>query len=187
MVGGFQTKAEFENNVVVALQPWFTGAGGNYSAYSIGTGTTTFTSAGHSIQVDDEMTILSETGTSIEFTFASVTAITTNTFTVDQEAGAPDVSNTGQWFVYDNIVWTDSTPGGGLGSEPFLREIHIQFSTSSSAIIEVTLDGGQNWLPLNNNAGIFGLATFTMFVKFNTELNFRSTSTTTVSITVTGD
>lgn len=185
MVAGFQIKAEFAGSVI-ADEPWFNDLAGSYTGFSAGGGATEFQAPSHNLVIGDLITILSATGTSLDITLAEVTTtLNANTFTI---AGEIAGDGTGNWFRYENVTWTDSTPKGPFsGSEGFLREIHIQFSTSSSVVVEVTLDGGATFLPLNNNAGIFGLATFTMFVKALTELNFRSDSATTVDITITGD
>lgn len=188
MVAGFQIKAQFEG-AVNADEPWFNDLEGSYTNYTDGVTTNTiFNDVAHGLEVGDLISIFSLTGTSISLDQVEVTAKTDDTFTIDELVGAPEAGNTGNWNRYNSITWADSTPAPPFdGSEGFLREIHIQFSTSSSVVVEVTLDNGLNWLPLNNNAGIFGLATFTMFVKFDTLLNYRSSGATTVDIIVTGD
>jgi len=189
MVAGFQIKAQREDVVIDANVPWFTNAGASYTAYTDGITDTTFTSAGHPFIVGDIVSIFSTTGTSINLDFGNVISITTDTFTISQAVGAPDGGgNTGDVFRHASITWDESTPAPPFaGSEGFLREIHIQFSTSASVVVSVTFDDGNTFVPLNNNAGIFGLATFTMFVKSDTKLNFKSSGNVTFSITVTGD
>lgn len=85
------------------------------------------------------------------------------------------------WFT-QSIFWEDTTPPA-----EFLREVHVQFTTSLATPVEVTFDDGSTFVPINNGSSVNGLVAFTMFVKSDTLLNFRSTNAITVDVTVTGD
>jgi hypothetical protein len=62
------------------------------------------------------------------------------------------------------------------------RTIQIQIQTSASAVILMTLDGGNTpFVPINNNNTIFGFATFTILVTKDTELNFEQDSGGTIN------
>lgn len=71
-----------------------------------------------------------------------------------------------KWLTTD-VLFDADTP------EKFLREIHVQFDTIQSVVLEITLDG-TTFMKLNNGNAIIGLATFTFFVIKNSMLNFRT-------------
>lgn len=54
-----------------------------------------------------------------------------------------------------------------------MREIQVQFITDTSGQLTVTYDGGSTFVSVNNIQAIDGIATFTIFVDNETNLNFK--------------
>ncbi len=110
-------------------------------------------------EVGDQITVSGTTVNGIQ-TVTSVTSIdfvTGTTFTADSVGG---------FFIPEDLEFED-TPEG------LLREVHVQFDTTGTAsTVEITFDG-TNFMVINNNQTLIGLATFTFFVVKDTKLNFR--------------
>lgn len=176
-VSGFDIK-KIAAGSAAAHDPWFVGNSGTYASVSDDGGNVQIvTAAPHGLEIGDKIDVV---GTVYNFGGQSVITInSTTTFTVAVPFTATDMGN---WFENDAVTFED-TP------ENFLRELHVQFDTTVSVGIEISLDGGLSYMALNNANELIGLATFTFFVVKGSEVNFRTTSaaaTAGFTIVVTG-
>ena len=176
-VSGFDIKKTASGSAA-ALEPWFVDNFGTYTLVVSDAGNAQFTtSSPHGLQIGDTVDVV---GTEYQFGGQPVLSInSTTTFTV---AVPFTITDTGNWFENDAVSFED-TP------DSFLRELHVQFDTIVSVGIEISLDGGANYMAINNANELIGLATFTFFVVKDSLVNFRTTSaaaTTGFAIVVTG-
>ena len=95
-------------------------------------------------------------------------------FTVDLAFNGNDSG----FFLVNDFVTFEEDP------ENLLSEIQVQILTSDETIVSVTFDGGANYIPLNDNLSIHGLSTFTFYVKKESVVNFTSSESVTITVTV---
>ena len=71
------------------------------------------------------------------------------------------------WFAEDNIIIL-------LSSVNVLGTIVVDFAFSVSSVIEYTLDGGANWIALNNGDPVVGGQSRFIDVTAGVQVNFRA-------------
>lgn len=89
-------------------------------------------------------------------------------------------------FLTDDVDFSptssDDTENRAPTPPNIMREIQIQFFISDDAIVDVTVDAGTTWIPINNADTVNGLVTLTIFADSDTQLNLRHTATSTLSV-----
>lgn len=163
-VSGFPIKGTVQDSRR-ELEPWFNSGEGTFTAVTDDSGNAVLTVASHNVDIGDTISLAS-TGANYQGTVGNVTATTSTTITTDIVFNGDDA---GFFFIDESLTFPD-TPIN------LLREVHVQFDTKSSVTLQVTLDA-LNYMDLNNNQTLVGLATFTMFVVKDARLNFRITGT----------
>jgi len=163
-VNGYPIKAQvsgtFEQN-----EPWFHSVKGTFSGWVTDGGFAKFTlNDASGLEVDQEIWIQTTSKATYPDDLTTITAIDGNDVTTALVFAG--TTETGFWTQPENITWDEDTP------EDFLRQIHVQFDTVTDLIIGVTLDG-INYVSINNDETIKGLATFTLFVQKGSLLNFQ--------------
>ena len=164
-ISGFGIKAQTSGTFTAEI-PWFQGAeSGSFTAATDDGGIAVFTlddatglSVGDGIYVDGTPNYLNQTGI--------ITAINGLNVTTNILFNGAD---TGTWIQLQVINFSSDTP------EDYLRVIHTQFDTGVSVAIEITLNG-KDYMAINNDDPIQGLATFTFFMQNESILNFRTAS-----------
>lgn len=153
-----------------ASQPWLIDTIDIISITDLGGGQVEITtSTPHGLSITDPFTIFTPQDFGASYnTLTTVSTVESPTVIRAPVIFTSDTTATlGKILSPAYVTWDSDTP------EDILREIHIQFDTDSAIPIQVTLDGGLNYMAINNNVDIDGLATFTMFVTKGTLLNFR--------------
>lgn len=152
-----------------ASQPWLIDTIDIISITDLGGGTVEITTATpHGLSASDPFTIFTPQDFGATYNILAIAGIVdTTTITASVIFNGDTTATLGKILSPAYVTWDSDTP------EDILREIHIQFDTDSAIPIQVTLDGGLNYMAINNNVDIDGLATFTMFVTKGTLLNFR--------------
>lgn len=94
-------------------------------------------------------------------------------FTVDLAFNGND----GGFLLVNDFLTFEEDP------ENLLSEVQVQILTTAETIVSVTFDGGV-YVTLNDNQPINGLATFTFYVEKESLVNFVSSESVTITVTV---
>jgi len=168
-ISGFPIKRT-QIGIASANDPWFKRQVSYTQVTDQGGGTIRFTtSTAHGFVATDTVDILSANKTTYAFADITVSNVPSTTeFDVVATFVSDDTGTVSADSDIEFLDWDDDTPDNTL------REIHVQFDTDIAVGVEITLDGGSTYMPINNATTLVGLATFTMFVIDTTLLNFRS-------------